>query len=482
MTAIPITLSFDSELLPPGPQGDPGPSGPPGLDGAPGLQGPPGVGIGISVDSFGAVGDGVTDDSAAIQTAATAAKVHGDRLVFSAKPYRFSNVTVEDCFVEGAGIVEQDNTAADGTVFLCTDTANPLFHVKRGASFRGFSVYYPNQVKHGAPIVYPPTLLCDPLSTVTEVMIENVNAINPYIFIRYGDAAKTTAHGRLSIRGSSIYGVYRGIEAYNLLDVLQISDTKFTWGTFNTMCQGDQTLSHWTAANGAAIYADKIDGLQLSNVLIFGPNKALHVAGARSDLWSFSNVLFDAVLYGLVASAEIEASFSACHFYCYQTGNDAAAGSAVLVSSNGPTPSKIRFSGCHFHNSRGNHIDASGSALRSLIVDGCDLGAIGTAQGASGQRFGVVVNCPNAHVSVQGGLIDLGSYPNSTAVAVTNAKTLNLRTTVVGSQFPISITAIQDAAVVAGNITRGTTGAASINLGSGVAAKTVQGVNSFDKP
>jgi hypothetical protein len=473
MTAVPITLSFDSDLLPPGPQGDPGPQGAPGN---------PGVGIGISVKSHGAVGDGTADDSAAIQTAANLARMTGDRLYFPAGKYRFSNVTVEDCLIEGAGIVEQDNTAADGTVFLCTDTVNPLFHVKRGASFRGFSVYYPDQVKHGSPIAYLPTLLCDPLSTVTEVMIENVNAINPYIFIRYGDAAKTAAHGRLSIRGSSIYGVYRGIEAYNLLDVLQISDTKFTWGTFNTMCQGDQTLSHWTAANGAGIYADKIDGLQLSNVLIFGPNKAIHVAGARSDLWSFSNVIFDAVLYGLVASAEIEASFSACHFYCYQTGNDAAAGSAILVSSNGPTPSKLRFGACHFHNSHGNHIDASGSALRSLIVDGCDLGAIGTAQGASGQRFGVVVNCPNAHVSVHGGLIEPGTYPNTTGISIANAKTLNLRTTIVGSQFPISITAIQDAAVVAGNITRGTTGAASINLGSGVAAKTVQSANSFDKP
>jgi hypothetical protein len=441
-----------------------------------------GVGFGISVMAHGAVGDGVTDDSAAVQAAATAAKLTGDRLYFPAGCYRFSNVTVEDVAVEGAGIGEQDAPVGEGTVFVCTDTANPLFHVKRGAQFRGFSVWYPDQVTSGAPTVYPPTLLGDAAGTVTNVTIENVTAINPYVFVRFGDAAKTQAHGRLSIRGSTIYGVYRSIEAYNLLDVLQISDTKFTWGPFNTICQGNQTLSHWTAANGACIYADKIDGLQVSNTIIFGPHKALHVAGARSDLWSFSNVIFDACLYGLVAEGELDASFAACHWFCYQVGDDAAAGSAVYAVSNGPTPSKLRFSACHFHNSRGNHISVAGSSLRSLIVSGCDFGALGTAVGAAGQRFGIVVNCPNALVSIDGGSFEPGSYPNSTAVSVIDARTLRCGTTTAGAQFPISITAIQDAAVVASNITRGTTGAASINLGSGVAAKTVQSANSFDKP
>jgi hypothetical protein len=467
VTAIPLTLSFDDSLLPPGPQGNPGAAG---------------VGLGVSVMAHGAVGDGTTDDSAAVQAAANAAKLTGDRLYFPPGCYRFSNVTVEDVAVEGAGIGEQDAPVAEGTVFVCTDTANPLFHVKRGAQFRGFSVWYPDQVTAGVPIAYPPTLLCDPLSTVTNVSIENVTAINPYVFVRFGDTAKTQAHGRLSIRNSTIYGVYRAIEAYNLLDVLQISDTKFTWGPFNTICQGNQTLSHWTAANGTGIYADRVDGLQLSNVIIFGPHKAIHVAGGRADLWSLSNVIFDACLYGLVAEGDLDASFAACHWFCYQVGDDAAAGAAVYAVSNGPTPSKLRFSACHFHNSRGNHISVAGTSLRSLSVSGCDFGAVGTAVGAAGQRFGIVVNCQNALVSVDGGSFEPGSYPTSTAVAVTNAKTLRCGTTTVGAQFPISITAIADAAVVVGNITRGTTGAASINLGSGVTAKTAQGLNSFDKP
>lgn len=439
----------------------------------------------VNVYNFGAIGDGLTDDTTAIQEAVDFAKLTGDKVCFGARKYLFSNVTVEDVLVEGAGVTEQDGPVSEGTIFIATDIENPLFNVKRGACFRGFSVYYPNQATSGVPVVYPPAFQGDIASTVTNVWFENVVAINPYIFLRIGDPAKTTAHGRIGIRNSTIYGIYRSLELYNLLDVIQISDCMFTWAPFNTITQGTQTLSNWTAANGDCIYADHVDGLQLSNVLIFGPHIALHVSNSISNLWTISNVIFDAALYALVIDGAADlanTSFASCNFHCYQTGDDAAAGSAVLVNGNGTSGTELLFSACHFAMTRGNYIAAQSSTLRSLGISNCKFDEIGTAAGASGQRFAISINDADARVSIQGCDFAPG-YASSTPIAVVNAKTANIGgNTILGAQFPISISAISDIAVVCGNIARGTTSAKSLNLGAGVAVKTIQGTNGFDRP
>jgi hypothetical protein len=139
VTAIPITLSFDSELLPAGPQG---PQGVPGLDGAPGLngdtgpQGPTGPqgndgaagatgpkGDGFNVPA-GIVGDNATDNTAAIQAAVDAAIAAGGGAIYlPAGKYVISaeiTVTAPVYFVgDGAAatIIRQTNATANGINF-----------------------------------------------------------------------------------------------------------------------------------------------------------------------------------------------------------------------------------------------------------------------------------------------------------------------------------------------------------------------------
>jgi hypothetical protein len=85
MTAIPISLLLDSSSLPPGPPGEPGPQG------EPGIQGPPGVGVGFRVEDYGAVGNGIADDYAAILATINACvAAGGGSVVFGPKTYRTS--------------------------------------------------------------------------------------------------------------------------------------------------------------------------------------------------------------------------------------------------------------------------------------------------------------------------------------------------------------------------------------------------------
>lgn len=438
----------------------------------------------LSARYFGGKGDGVTVDSAAVQNGANVAKAKGARYLLPAGQWLLSGVTVEDILVEGEGIGEQDAPVADGTVVLVTDTLNPAFIFKRGAGFRGMTFYYPNQVTSGAPIAYQPTLQGYDQDTVTEVWLQDVVMVNSYIAIRYGNAAKTAAHGRLSLTNCSIYGIYRSIEAYNLLDVIQLGDVRFTWGALDAIAPG-QTLKHWTAANGECIYADRVDGLQASNVIVYGPRTAIKVAGGLSDLWCFSNFICDACLYGLVVDGVADManmSFLGGNFNCFQYNDAAQAGSAVLVNSSGSVGTELIFCGTQFSMSRGNFIDIQGSTLASLIVSACQFGALGTATGAVGSKYAISVNDTDAAVTVSASEFRPGSYANSVGVSVTNAKSLNAcGNTIDGANIPFNITAVSDVAMLSGNTTRGTSGASSVVLGAGARAKTRFGANAFDK-
>lgn len=453
------------------------------------------IGKGLPVSVFGFFTQAQIDDvrnraltldlSTAIQAAADYCKGFGARLWFPAGSYRFSNVTIEDCLVEGEGVGEQDSPLSEGTVFSITSTTNPAFIMKRGACFKGVTFYYPNQVTSGAPTVYPPTLQGFAADTVTNVWIEDVVAINSYIFARYGDAAKTSNHGRLTIRNSTIYGIYRSIEAYSLLDVLQISDCIFTWGPLDAIAAG-QTLKNWTAANGDCIYADRLDGLQVSNTIIYGPNKALHVNTALADLWVFSNVLFDATLYALYAEGASDlanTSFASCNFNCFQTGDATAAGSAIFINASGSSGTELSFASCQFSLTRGNFIDIQNSTLKSLIVTGSQFGALGTATGAAGSKYAISVNDTDCLVTVGDVQMVPGAYASSVGISVTNAKCLTAQgATIDGANIPFNLSAVSDSAVVSGCTTRNTSGSTSVSIGAGAQQKTLFGVNHFDKP
>jgi hypothetical protein len=78
----------------------------------------------INVLDFGAAGDGVTDDTVAIQNAINAAQSHGGHVFLPAGTYRVSSLTISGAFtLRGAGI----NAT---TLLSVTGTAQPMLQIR----------------------------------------------------------------------------------------------------------------------------------------------------------------------------------------------------------------------------------------------------------------------------------------------------------------------------------------------------------------
>ena len=99
-------------------------------------------GVGVRPEAYGARGDGVADDSAAINAAAAAAA--GGRLTFSARTYRAaSTITIPDN-VDVEGVYSSNGSVSTGTVIQCDLAVSPCVKVGNAANgagvFNGVSV------------------------------------------------------------------------------------------------------------------------------------------------------------------------------------------------------------------------------------------------------------------------------------------------------------------------------------------------------
>lgn len=439
----------------------------------------------LTAADFGVVGDGVTNDSVAFQAAIDAAKARGKRLRVGSGKYLVSNLVVEDVIIEGEGVGEQDNPVNEGTVFYITDLNNPAFIVKRGAGFIGVNFYYPSQVTSGTPTVYPPTISGYTLETVTNVRIDNCVFINSYVAVRFGDVAKTAAHGRLSMHGCTVYGIAKCFELHYLLDVLQISDCIFSWGHFDMIAPG-QTLKNWSAKNAVAFDLDRVDGLQIDNSIVYGSHVGIDVNTALSDLLKVNNTLFDAVPYALNIQTTgdlANAAYSGCSFHGYAFGDNTYVSNVFTCSATGSLGTEISFSGCQFALARGGFFNFGGSTLKSLQITGSQFGPIGTASGTVAAHSHIFINDADARLTVTGCDFDGNAYSAGVALNLNSIGQFTFTgNSMVNVQTPISIGTVATGGVIANNQSSGTGASGTVAISAGAQQKVLFGVNLFDKP
>ena len=174
---------------------------------------------------FGAVGDGVSDATAAIQAALDAAAATGGEVRLDAGEYLVSGhlAVPEGVTLAGVNGGIMSIGQRKGTILLATggrgdEDAPPLLHLTHASTVRGLTVYYPEQRCEDI-VPYPWTFQLEGFDTT----VEEVTLINSYSGIRTGPE-NNVRHRIRSVGGTVLR---RGLYVDFCTDIGRVENVQF---------------------------------------------------------------------------------------------------------------------------------------------------------------------------------------------------------------------------------------------------------------
>ncbi len=179
---------------------------------------------GFDVKRFGAMGDGVTDDTASIQSALDAAAETGGRVALPPAKYRVEGgiKIPPGVHVAGSAPAPQYSDPLLGTIILAMagrdrEEDPALFELASCSSVSGLTVYYPEQVVNDIrPYPWTFRMFGD------DITLENVTLVNSYNGIRVGP--ENCRHRIRSVCGCVLR---RGIYVEKCTDIGRIDNVQF---------------------------------------------------------------------------------------------------------------------------------------------------------------------------------------------------------------------------------------------------------------
>ena len=315
----------------------------------------------LNVEDFGAVGDGVRDNTDAFNAALKAASAKSGNLVVLVPRGKYlikghldipANVALEGVFSSAPSARNKD----EGSILLAVAGAgdasgNPFITLHTSSTLRGVTVLYPDQQMKNPPVPYPWTIR----GQGDNISLVNVLLVNPYQAVDFG----TFAAGRHFING--LYGqpLYRGLFIDQCYDVGRIQNVHFWsfWGGW----EGE--LYSFMRSEAVAFILGRTDWEFMSNCFCIGYHIGYHFIANKSGpgnclLTESGSDIGPTAVRVEAGQAHAGHSFVNCQFM---------AGVEIAKTNTGP----VKFTACGFWGipTTDNHAVIEGSGHTTF--DGC---------------------------------------------------------------------------------------------------------------
>jgi hypothetical protein len=267
--------------------------------------------VGASVNSFGAKGDGVTDDTAAIRSAINAVgSAGGGSVVFNVARYFTTGTFVVPQGVVLCGAIEGpfDVVGVNPAIttvaptLLITNTSGPFLTLNAGSGVTDLLFHYPNQVSTSAstPTVYPYTILMNPPGS----RLARSTVTNAYNFLDLEVGANMAQD--LFIGAFNI-GVFID-HAPNHLNLRNLHNSVF-WDVLENVPY-PRPIDTWVLNHGIALVVNRMDSLEMHDFFVFSRFTGMLLTDSTDTTQlplcgygTGSDIDLDTVQYGIVISA-----------------------------------------------------------------------------------------------------------------------------------------------------------------------------------
>lgn len=251
--------------------------------------------VNVKDPTFGAVGNGVADDTAALQAALNYVSSLGGGEVFVPHgQYRLtSRLTIPSrVLLKGSEWLPDPSNLqqtlltslfVDFGAGMAPGSGNHAVQMSYNSGIEGFTFYYPGQVAKTAatPVVFDYSISTPTAgSSYDNISLRNITFYNSYAGANLSNGGRWRA---VDLQGDPLF---IGIKADNCFDVCYLSRCHF-WNFYTQAA----ALETWVAANGTAYDFDRIDQLFAEN--LFGWNYNICYDLGASFWGSFNNILCD---------------------------------------------------------------------------------------------------------------------------------------------------------------------------------------------